>query len=46
VLARIGASSIVKRAGHMLTVTHPAEVNAFIEAAMSSSTPAPHYSVL
>jgi pimeloyl-ACP methyl ester carboxylesterase len=32
---------VVKRAGHMLNVTHPAEVNAFIETAMSSNTPLP-----
>jgi pimeloyl-ACP methyl ester carboxylesterase len=32
---------VVKRAGHMLNVTHAAEVNAFIEMAMSWSTPLP-----
>jgi pimeloyl-ACP methyl ester carboxylesterase len=32
---------VVKRAGHMLNVTHPAEVNAFIDAVMSSTTSLP-----
>jgi pimeloyl-ACP methyl ester carboxylesterase len=32
---------VVKHAGHMLNVTHPVDVNAFIDAAMSSSTPLP-----
>jgi pimeloyl-ACP methyl ester carboxylesterase len=32
---------IVNRAGHMLTVTHPAEVNAFLDAVLSSSTSLP-----
>jgi pimeloyl-ACP methyl ester carboxylesterase len=32
---------VVKSAGHMLNITHAAEVNAFIETAMSSSTPLP-----
>jgi pimeloyl-ACP methyl ester carboxylesterase len=28
----------IQRAGHMLNVTHPAEVNAFIDAAMAKAT--------
>lgn len=33
--------AVVEHAGHMLNVTHPAKVNAFIDGAMSSSTSLP-----
>jgi pimeloyl-ACP methyl ester carboxylesterase len=37
-LRRVTPDAVVSRAGHMLSVTHPAEVNAFIDAVMASST--------
>jgi pimeloyl-ACP methyl ester carboxylesterase len=40
-LQRVRPDVVVKRAGHMLNVTHPAEVNAFIDEVMWSSTSLP-----